>query len=517
MIPRFFQAAACTALTLLSGGLAASASEDWNAFRGAGGSGVAPASRPPTALGEPAWKTPVAPGLASPVLASGHLFLTALDEGHLTTCAFDAASGQVLWKRSTPSVPLEKVHASGSPAASTPVADAERVYVYFGSFGLICYDHQGLEQWQKPLPSPQSLYGMSTSLIAYRDTLILVLDNDANLPGSQLSQSKIIAVHKATGTTLWETPRPLLRSGWSTPTLWSHDGLEELIVLGSGRLTSYEPSTGLEKWFAPGFSRETIAQPVCGQGLLFAAAAQLGGVADAQPDPEPFWQALLPFDADRDGAIARREMTPEFTFPLRPELPVGHPGFGLPLPEDPAARKQRQSEIFGRIDKNQDGQWSRAEFLASLNFDRGQPKLLAIRPGGVGELHETHIAWEVNRNIPEIPSPVFYQNRLYLLRSGGLLSCLDAATGTLLYTERLGAPGQYSASPVIAGGHLYLLSNLGVVSVVKVGDTFQRVHQRDLGEAAYVTPAFDETTLFIRTQTQLLAFRAAPAPPADGK
>ncbi len=496
-------------------GAAARGAGDWGEFRGAGGTGAAAASRAPGKLGEPTWAVPVGAGLSAPVLAGGRLFLTAVEEGRLCTCALEASTGRALWKRQAPLVPLEKVHAAGSPAASTPVADGERVYVYFGSYGLICYDRAGAEQWKVPLPPPQSLYGMSTSLIAYGETLVLVLDSDANLPGSQLSQSKVIAVRKATGAVVWETPRPLVRSGWSTPTLWKHDGEEELVVLGSGRLTSYDPATGLEKWFAGGFSRETIAQPVCGRGLVFGAAAMLGGVADAQPDPEPFWQAMLHFDADGDGAVARQEMTADFTFPLRPELPVGHPGFGLPLPEDAAARQKRQGELFGRIDQDQDGQWKRAEFLQSLRFDRGQPRLLAVRPGGAGELGAPHIAWEVNRNIPEIPSPVFYEDRLYLVRSGGLLSCLDAASGKMLYTERLGAPGQYSASPVVAGDHLYLVSNPGVVSVVPVGDTFQLRHQRHLGEAAYVTPALDDETLYIRTQGQLVAFRAEPRPQGE--
>ncbi len=481
--------------------------ETWNQFRGPGGSGVAHESRAPLRLAAPTWKTPVAAGLSAPVLAGGRIFLTSVEDGRLCTCAFDAESGKPVWKERAPDVALEKVHAVGSPAASTPFADAERVYVYFGSYGLLCYDHTGVEQWKKAIPTPKSLYGMATSLIAYRDTIILVLDNDADLPGSKLSQSKVIAVRKSNGDIAWETARPVNRSGWSTPTIWSHDGADELVVLGSGRLTSYNPKTGAEKWFTTGFSRETIAQPVFGNGCVFAAAAMLGGVADEQPDPEPFWKAMLQFDADRDGKIARGEMTEYFTFPLRPELPIEHPGFGIPLPADEAQRKKRQSDTFGRMDKNQDDFWTREEFLANLKFDRGKPKLIAIRPGGSGELSEAQFAWEANRNIPEIPSPVFYKNRLYLVRSGGLLSCVDATDGKVLYTERLSAPGQYSASPVIANGGLYLVSNLGVISVVKAGDTFELLHQQDLAEPAFVTPAFDGTTIYIRTAGHLNAFR----------
>jgi arylsulfatase A-like enzyme/outer membrane protein assembly factor BamB len=501
-------ALATLALTVLCLPARAKPTIPWAEFRGSGGTGVAAESRPPAKLAAPAWKAPVAAGLSAPVIAGGRLFLTAIENGRLVTCAFDVTSGQPLWKQQAPDVPLEKVHAAGSPATSTPLADEGRVYVYFGSFGLLCYDHTGAEQWQKPMPTPQSLYGMATSLIAYRDTLILVLDNDADLPGSRMSQSKVIAVRKSDGGIAWETARPLVRSGWSTPAIWRHHGGEELIVPGSGRLTSYDPQTGAEKWFTPGFSRETIAQPVSGHGRLFASAAMLGGAADEQPDPDPFWKAMLQFDADKDGKVARSEMTRYFTFPLRPELPPEHPGFGIPLPSDETQRKQRQGETFGWMDKDGDDFWTRDEFFANLKFDRGKPRLIAIRPGGTGEVTESQLAWEVNRNIPEIPSPVYWNDRLYLIRSGGLLTCVNAGDGKLLYTERVGAPGQYSASPVIAGDRLYLVSNPGVVSVVKTGDAFELLDQHDLGEPAFVTPAFDEATVFIRTQSHLLAFRA---------
>jgi outer membrane protein assembly factor BamB len=93
------------------------------------------------------------------------------------------------------------------------------------------------------------------------------------------------------------------------------------------------------------------------------------------------------------------------------------------------------------------------------------------------------------------------------VRNGGLLSAVNAADGTVLYTERLDAPGQYSASPVAANGHLYLVSNRGQLTVVKTGDTFIRVHQHDLGEPSFVTPAIDADTLYVRTASHLIAFR----------
>ena len=77
---------------------------------------------------------------------------------------------------------------------------------------------------------------MSTSPIGYKKTLILVIDNDENLPESRLSQSKIIAFNKDDGKPKWTISRPHHRSGWSTPTIWNNAKNDELIVLGNERV-----------------------------------------------------------------------------------------------------------------------------------------------------------------------------------------------------------------------------------------------------------------------------------------
>jgi len=490
-------------------GLSASERPIWNQFRGPNGAGVAETARPPLALGgsNTVWSISIPPGLSSPVLSENRLFLTAVENGRLLTLALETKSGRELWRRLAPEVPLEKVHEISSPATPTPYVDAHRLYVYFGSYGLLCYDHDGKELWSKPIPTPKSLYGMAASPIGCQNRLILVLDTDDNLPDSRLSQSKILALDKATGDVVWEAARPLVRSGWSTPILWDHADGKDLVVLGSGRVCGYDPESGAEKWFAPGFSRETIAVPVADHERVYVSASMLGGVADDQPDPEPFWVAMLHFDVNQDGKIEREEITRDFTFPFRPELPVGHPGFGLPLPSDETKRRERQLSVFKSVDKDGDGFWTQEEFIGNMSFRREKPRLMAIRPGGAGDISESHVAWQLHRSIPEIPSPLLYRDRLYLVRNGGILAAVNARDGSLLYNERLGAPGLYSASPVIANEHLYLVSNRGMVSVVKTGDDFQRVSQHDLGEEVMVTPGLDASTIYIRGAKRLFAFR----------
>ena len=485
--------------------------QPWNQFRGPNGSGVAKDCQPPLKpeSSHQAWKTPIPPGLSSPVILEGKIFLTAVENDRLVTLAFESKSGKVLWRRQAPEVALERVHKTSSPATSTPLVDANHVYVYFGSYGMICYDHDGMEKWTKKIPTPGSLYGMSTSPISYyKSNVIMVIDNDNNLPSSRLSQSKIVAFDKKTGQVAWEAGRPHHRSGWSTPMIWNHGGDKELVVLGSGHVRSYNPDTGAEKWFVGGFSRETIAIPISGNGHVYISSAQLGGVADKKIDPEPFWQAIMGFDANKDGKLERKEMTGDFTYPLRPELPPGHAGFGIPLPKNKNQRNNRLDGIFGWVDRDRDGYWTNEEYIAHMAFRRGKPLLVAIKPGGKGNIEESHVTWELNRSIPEIPSPLFHKNLIYLVRNGGLLAAVDAKEGNQLYRERLGGSGQYSASPVLANDHLYLISSLGLMSVVKTGREFNLIHSYDLEEPVFVTPAIDASTMYIRTEKSLVALRS---------
>ena len=484
-------------------------SAHWNQFRGPNGAGIAAEFKPPLKIvaDQAEWKTPVPQGKSSPVLWTDRVFLTGVEGGRLTTLALDAKSGKVLWKRLAPEVPLEQVHRANSVAASTPCADEDHVCVYFGSYGLLCYDHEGLEQWAKPIPTPESMYGVATSPILHGQLLILILDDDANMEDSRLSRSRVIALDKATGEVVWETPRPYNRGAWSSPMIWKHESRTDLVVPGNGRVYGYEPAAGAELWHVSGFSREPIAVPVAGNGQLYVSVSMQGGRGDVELDPEPFWTAMLAFDRNGDGLIGRDEITKDFTSPFRPELLPGHPGFGMPLPADPDKRRKRQNDIFNRRDRNKDGFWTKQEFVADMKVGRGQPNLAAIRPGGRGDITETHVTWNLRRGIPEIPSPVFYAGRLYLVRSGGILSCVHADSGQVIYRQRLGASGQYSASPIVANDHVYLFSNRGVLTVVKCGDEFTVTHQADLDASIAATPALDRDSLYLRTDDALMAFR----------
>lgn len=482
---------------------------DWNQYRGPNGSGLAKDCNPPVNISKEnlIWKTLLIPGFSSPSLSEKYIFLTGLSEDRLVTIAVNKADGKIIWEKRAPKVEIEKVHNAGHPACSSPLVVHDYVYSYFGSYGLICYKLDGTEVWKEPIPTPKTLYGMSTSPISYGGNIIMVLDNDANLPGSRLSQSKIVAFNKDNGKTVWEIPRPLHRSGWSTPMIWQNNQGTDLVVLGNGRVSGYDMKSGSRKWYVPGFSRETISIPVAQKNTLYVSSSRLGGGADIQPDPQPFWEAVIQFDENADGKIERKEMTDNFTFPIRPELPIGHPGFGIPLPKDKSKRELRLDGMFKGVDQNRDNFWTKEEFIGNMRSGRGKPLLIAIKPGGQGDVSKTHLKWELNRSIPEIPSPLLFEDLIYMVRNGGILTAVEASSGKIIYRERIHAPGHYSASPIGAKGHIYASSNRGVVTILKANRKFKIVDQYDLQSPIHATPSIDKNSLYIRSENALWAFR----------
>lgn len=471
-----------------------SAPPGWPQFRGANGQGVSTRTVPPVAFSLTSnllWRTELPGGHSSPVLAGGRLFLTAFDGEKLHTLAYDAATGRELWRRPVPAKSIEKVHPFSSPATPTPLADDQRVVVYFGSFGLLCYDHEGRELWSKPLPTPRSTYGAACSPIRAGDKAVLVLDSNDKT-------SRLLAVNLADGVTSWETARPLSGSGWATPTLWEHDGQSEIVVLGARRLISYESKSGQELWWLDGYSTETVSMPVTGDGLLYVSSSGLAG-----PPTEGFesmsWKDAATLDRDGDGRIQKKEVPENYKFTLRPELPADHPGRFMPTPF---------LRIFDGLDGDRDGALSEAEFMKFVKqwSARAAPSLRAIRPGGQGDASRTHVAWQVARGIPEIPSPLFHRGRIYLVRDGGFVTCVKAATGDILFQERVGAPGSYCASPVAAGGQIYVASHNGIVTALAAGDELKVLARNELGENIWATPALGEGIIYVRTAKHLHAF-----------
>ena len=469
----------------------ARSSVEWARFRGPNGSGVADDNRPPIAFGpsdKRLWRTALPPGHSSPVVWHDHIFITAFDDGALVTIALRRKDGIVLWRRVAPANTVEPVHAFSQPAAPTPATDGERVYAYFGSYGLLAYDFSGKEVWRHQLPLPPSRYGTATSPIVFDGKVILQRDGNS-------ADSELLALNAKTGSVVWRTLRPLFGDSWSTPVIWRQNGRQEIVTVGTNRIAAYT-GDGVERWWVSGLGDQPIHVAVPGADLLFASASSNNSPSD--PLDIPKWEALIDtYDRDKDGRVARGELSTDAGIQLRAEVPKETPGNFLAL-----------TFVLQLADASKDGILTKAEWdqLVSWRLAR-EDKVLAIRPGGSGDSTRGHVAWTANRGVSEIPSPLFYRGRLYFVRSGGMVTSYAADTGRVVLDRlRLGALGHYVASPVAADGRIYVANELGTVVVFRAADTLDVLARNDLQESITATPAIADHKLYIRTANHLWAF-----------
>jgi len=132
--------------------------------------------------------------------------------------------------------------------------------------------------------------------------------------------------------------------------------------------------------------------------------------------------------------------------------------------------------------------------------------VLAIRPGGRGDVTGTHIAWSFTQRGPDVPSPVSDGTYVYLVTDNGVVWCLDRKTGAVVYGPERLASDLYSASPVIADGKIYVTSeNQGITSVYKAGPKFELLAQNSFDDYTLSSVAISQGQLFIRTQSALWA------------
>ena len=127
-----------------------------------------------------------------------------------------------------------------------------------------------------------------------------------------------------------------------------------------------------------------------------------------------------------------------------------------------------------------------------------QPRLIAVRPDGGGDVTSTHVAWTLTRGAPYTPSPLLVDNDLYVVSDNGILTQVDSRTGAVRYQQRLGA-GSYSASPVFAEGRLYFLSEEGVTTVIAPGPAFTRLAVNRVDGATLASMAVVAGAIFLRT------------------
>ncbi len=451
------------------------AQSNWPQFRGAGGLGIG-SGKPPVEVSTEKnlkWQADVPFGHSSPCIWENKIALTGLADGKLVTFCLNRADGRELWRVAAPAEKIEAAHRIGSPAAPTCCTDGERVISYFGSFGVIAYDWNGKELWKKPLPAPVVEFGTSASPIIADGKVIIVADQDVG--------SYMIALDVKTGAKGWRVDRREFRRGFSTPLIWRHGGVEELIVCGSLWTRSYDLKDGKQRWSAGGLSRVSNTSPVATDDALLVCGWNVGGDEDDRVEMEAYDSFLAAHDADKNGLLGENEFP---AGPLRDRYTI--------------------------IDADKDGKVTKDEYdTMRAMFAKAENQLCAIKPGGSGDITTTHVTWQQTKHLPYVFTPVVTNGRVFTVKGGGLASAYDVKSGSPIYqAERLeGASGEYYASAVSADGRVYVVSQRGVVSVLDASsDKLNVLARNDLKAPVFASPAIVDGVIYIRTDKTLFAF-----------
>jgi len=470
----------------------------WPQFRGSNCQGVADGENPPAIVDREThlvWKSPLPPGVSSPCIWGNRIFVTACrsDTGQVELICLDREQGSVRWRRNPPTKGVEKVHEISSPAYSTPATDGERVYVHYAMHGLVAYDADGNTSWDHPLPPTQAGdYGGGASPIVSGGLVFLRIPR-------QGEDSLLLAIRAQDGAIAWKVEDSSVGGGRATPVVWKEGEGSALGVLMSGRFTAYDLASGTVLWSyfdAPLGANSTPA--VGSEGLFLVGSTVFGSRENILPLPD-FDELLRQYDRNQDGRLALGELPEKVLLVDRGGSGgAGNLGLGEPLRGEFGT-----NHIFDR----QGWLESAAKFYASVTQESlTKAAVYSLRYGMKAGGTTNRLVWSHSKGVPEIPSPLLYRQRLYVVKNGGVLTCRHALTGNLIFEERLGAPGGYYASPVAGDGRLYLASDRGVVTVVAADGAFSVLSQVALDEGLMATPALAGGRLYVRTGQHLWAF-----------
>ena len=296
------RATIATICLCLSAAVVVSAADQWPRFRGPEAGSVADDPALPDTWSETEnviWKTDIpGAGWSSPIVWDDHIFLTATitsdkseDRGHKglydpgdengkmkstsmhrwMVYDIDFKTGKIRWQQELlRAVPKVQRHVKNSFASETPVTDGERVYVYFGSTGLLtALDMNGRRMWLKELSTydGRQAFGTAASPVLHKDRIYVVNDN--------ARESFLGAYDRTTGNELWRAPRDEVEN-WSTPFVWENELRTEIVTSGLRRVRSYDLD-GKLLWELSGMTVNVVPTPFSRHGLVFVSSGYPGG------------------------------------------------------------------------------------------------------------------------------------------------------------------------------------------------------------------------------------------------
>jgi hypothetical protein len=261
---------------------------DWSCFRGPGGMGVSDAKGLPVSWSDTqgiAWKTALpGPGASSPIVFKDRAYVTcytgylipgqpggSLEQLKRHLIAVRLSDGGILWNQAVAAkLPEESQIRDHGYASSTPVADAERVYVFFGKSGVFAFDHEGKQVWQADVGSKTCGWGSAASPVLYGDLVIV---------NASVESESLVALDRKTGQEKWRVSG--IKQSWNTPVLVSTAAGKTELVLGiMGKVLGFDPPTGKALWSCNTDIRwYMVPSVVAGDGVVYCLGGRSGVAA----------------------------------------------------------------------------------------------------------------------------------------------------------------------------------------------------------------------------------------------
>jgi outer membrane protein assembly factor BamB len=407
---------------------------DWPQWRGPDFNGSAPEKNLPSSWSKTdgvAWSTEL-PGqsAATPVIVGSRVFVSTPDPSSKTLHALclDAKTGKILWDRKV-GEGLRRDEKSNF-ASPSPVADAKRVFFFYGNGALVAFDHDGKELWQRSITKDYGEFAFqwtfsATPMLHDGKLHLQVLQRDVPVNGRGWTdgpiESFLLALDPATGKTLWRHVRPSdaaaeSKESYSTPIPFEHGGRKEILITGGDCISGHDPETGRELWRWGTWNPTKI-----GHWRLVPSPAAGGGVVLAcAPKGSPIYavKAGQNGSLDDSGLAWKSDQNRDLTSDV--PTPLFYKGDFFVL-SDVKKSLLRVEPATGRV------KWSQPL--------PGRSKFEA--------------------------SPTGADGKIYMMNFAGEVVVADAETGKILHQTLMGEPGDdmTRSTIAVANGHLFIRTN----------------------------------------------------------
>lgn len=332
---------------------------------------------------------------------------------------------------------------------------------------VLCFDRQsGQELWSANLGvvggSTHQKNGFASSTVATDGKHIVVF-----------AGSRRLCCLDPSGNELWQKEFPVLRHEWglaASPVIFRNLAVQVCDGQGESFVVAIDLDTGREVWRTARNSQGCWSTPVI-------AEVTIGGASR--------FELIVNGTTRTDGS-----------------------------PGEITAYRPQTGEVLWRVPCTTDIPCPTAIVGDGLvvSSSGGNGPIVAIRPGGHGDVSASCVTWRWPSGGPYVPTGIAYQDRLFIVGDSGRLTCHDLADGRPVWKQRLS--GTFTASLVAGDGKIYATNERGEVYVFRAGDSFELLAANPLGERCLATPAIAHGELFLRTEKSLFCLAGAGRLPA---